>query len=307
MDIHTSNLLREYKSRKTGVQLNNIKMDPFGYADRHPPSHYLVRDHELPALTIDYINRQVEAWSWVANDHDTCADTPHTRDDSFGYPTYREPDGCWRRHSRARANRREQLCYDKCKELVAERIRVHGVYLDDVPLPLVEPGEELVPSTILSTVTSLPPSTPASSMTAGDLTINREQEDEESATDFRPAFVPGPEHPRVGWTVIRRSEPYSFKIPFEDRSRGPVPYIHFVINQREQPAALGTEGKGKPQYYKPLYLIPMPAREAGTPTGHSLALFLEGHTAHHEVDCALTLVTDLGAAADVHQFRHSMR
>ncbi|KAH9054625.1 hypothetical protein EDB87DRAFT_1580440 [Lactarius vividus] len=52
----------------------------------------------------------------------------------------------------------------------------------------------------------------------------------------------------------------------------------------------------------------MPAREeAGTPTGHSLALFSEGHTSRNEVNRALALVADLGAATDVHRFRFSLR
>ncbi|KAH9053273.1 hypothetical protein EDB87DRAFT_1581104 [Lactarius vividus] len=52
----------------------------------------------------------------------------------------------------------------------------------------------------------------------------------------------------------------------------------------------------------------MPARiEAGTPEGHSLVLFSEGHPARHEVDRALALVADPGAAGDVPQFRLSMK
>ncbi|KAH9051852.1 hypothetical protein EDB87DRAFT_1582084 [Lactarius vividus] len=52
----------------------------------------------------------------------------------------------------------------------------------------------------------------------------------------------------------------------------------------------------------------MPARvEAGTPEGHSLALFSEGHPARHEVDRALALVADPGAAGDIHRFRLSMK
>ncbi|KAH9052357.1 hypothetical protein EDB87DRAFT_1581751 [Lactarius vividus] len=52
----------------------------------------------------------------------------------------------------------------------------------------------------------------------------------------------------------------------------------------------------------------MPPRlEARTPAGHSLALFSEGHPAHNEVDQALALTADPGAAGDVHRFRLSMR
>ncbi|KAH9053757.1 hypothetical protein EDB87DRAFT_1580854 [Lactarius vividus] len=52
----------------------------------------------------------------------------------------------------------------------------------------------------------------------------------------------------------------------------------------------------------------MPARtEARTPAGHSLALFSKGHTAHNEVDHALALTADPGAAGDIHRFRLSMR
>ncbi|KAH9050769.1 hypothetical protein EDB87DRAFT_1583256 [Lactarius vividus] len=52
----------------------------------------------------------------------------------------------------------------------------------------------------------------------------------------------------------------------------------------------------------------MPARmDVGVLPGHSLALFATDHTARNEVDWALALVADLGAAADVHQFRLSMR
>ncbi|KAH9052174.1 hypothetical protein EDB87DRAFT_1660244 [Lactarius vividus] len=72
--------------------------------------------------------------------------------------------------------------------------------------------------------------------------------------------------------------------------------------------ALGTEGRGKPQYFKPLHSIPMPARvEAGTPAGHSLALFSEGHVARNEIDRTLALAADPGAAADVHRFHLSMK
>ncbi|KAH9052250.1 hypothetical protein EDB87DRAFT_1581829 [Lactarius vividus] len=81
-----------------------------------------------------------------------------------------------------------------------------------------------------------------------------------------------------------------------------------MINQREQPVALGTEGKGKPQYFKPLYSIPMlPRDEVGTPAGHSLMLFSEGHAARNKVDRTLALVMDPGAMADIHRFRLSMR
>ncbi|KAH9051415.1 hypothetical protein EDB87DRAFT_1666107 [Lactarius vividus] len=103
-------------------------------------------------------------------------------------------------------------------------------------------------------------------------------------------------------------EPYAFEIPFKDGSRGPAPYIRFVINQREEPVSLGTEGRDKPQYFMPLRAIPMPARtDARVPPGHSLALFATDHTARNEVDWALALVADPGAAADVHRFRLSMR
>ncbi|KAH9052650.1 hypothetical protein EDB87DRAFT_1581560 [Lactarius vividus] len=52
----------------------------------------------------------------------------------------------------------------------------------------------------------------------------------------------------------------------------------------------------------------MPPRvEAGTPEGHSLALFSDDHPARHEVDRALALVADPGAAGDVHRFRLSMK
>ncbi|KAH9051087.1 hypothetical protein EDB87DRAFT_1582900 [Lactarius vividus] len=52
----------------------------------------------------------------------------------------------------------------------------------------------------------------------------------------------------------------------------------------------------------------MPARtDAGVPAGHSLALFSANHTARNEVDRALALVADPGAAADVHRFRMSMK
>ncbi|KAH9052556.1 hypothetical protein EDB87DRAFT_1581699 [Lactarius vividus] len=52
----------------------------------------------------------------------------------------------------------------------------------------------------------------------------------------------------------------------------------------------------------------MPARtDAGVPTGHSLALFAADHTARNEVDRALALVADPGAAADVHRFWMSMK
>ncbi|KAH9053771.1 hypothetical protein EDB87DRAFT_1580836 [Lactarius vividus] len=52
----------------------------------------------------------------------------------------------------------------------------------------------------------------------------------------------------------------------------------------------------------------MPARtDAGVPVGHSLALFTTDHTARNEVDRALALVADPGAAADVHRFRLSMK
>ncbi|KAH9051515.1 hypothetical protein EDB87DRAFT_1582407 [Lactarius vividus] len=52
----------------------------------------------------------------------------------------------------------------------------------------------------------------------------------------------------------------------------------------------------------------MPARtDAGVPSGHSLALFSADHTARNEVDRALALVADPGAAADVHRFRMSMK
>ncbi|KAH9052856.1 hypothetical protein EDB87DRAFT_1581372 [Lactarius vividus] len=68
------------------------------------------------------------------------------------------------------------------------------------------------------------------------------------------------------------------------------------------------EGKDKPQYYKPLCALPMPARtDAGVPTGNSLVLFSADHTARNEVDRALALVADPGAAADVHRFRMSMK
>ncbi|KAH9065023.1 hypothetical protein EDB87DRAFT_1574745 [Lactarius vividus] len=50
-----------------------------------------------------------------------------------------------------------------------------------------------------------------------------------------------------------------------------------------------------------------PCLEAGTPAGHSLALFSEGHPAWNEVDRALALTADPGAAGDVHRFRLSMR
>ncbi|KAH9060695.1 hypothetical protein EDB87DRAFT_1576821 [Lactarius vividus] len=50
-----------------------------------------------------------------------------------------------------------------------------------------------------------------------------------------------------------------------------------------------------------------PRTEAGTPEGHSLALFSDDHLARHEVDRALALVADPGAAGDVHRFRLSMR
>ncbi|KAH9052561.1 hypothetical protein EDB87DRAFT_1581695 [Lactarius vividus] len=52
----------------------------------------------------------------------------------------------------------------------------------------------------------------------------------------------------------------------------------------------------------------MPARtDAGVPEGHLLALFATDHTARNEADRVLALVTDPGAAADVHQFRLSMK
>ncbi|KAH9051423.1 hypothetical protein EDB87DRAFT_1582626 [Lactarius vividus] len=52
----------------------------------------------------------------------------------------------------------------------------------------------------------------------------------------------------------------------------------------------------------------MPPRvEAGTPEGHSLALFSDDHPARHEVDHALALVADPGAAGDIHRFRLSMK
>ncbi|KAH9054659.1 hypothetical protein EDB87DRAFT_1580410 [Lactarius vividus] len=103
-------------------------------------------------------------------------------------------------------------------------------------------------------------------------------------------------------------EPYTFKIPFEDRLWGPAPYIRFVINQREQLVVLGTEGKNRPQYFKPLCTLPMLARsDMGVPPGHSLALFAVDHTACNEVDRALALTTDPGAAMDVHRFRLSMK
>ncbi|KAH9059068.1 hypothetical protein EDB87DRAFT_1577866 [Lactarius vividus] len=52
----------------------------------------------------------------------------------------------------------------------------------------------------------------------------------------------------------------------------------------------------------------MPPRvEAGTPEGHSLALYSDDHPARHEVDRALALVADPGAAGDVHRFRLSMK
>ncbi|KAH9051528.1 hypothetical protein EDB87DRAFT_1582390 [Lactarius vividus] len=52
----------------------------------------------------------------------------------------------------------------------------------------------------------------------------------------------------------------------------------------------------------------MPPRlEAGTPARHSLALFSEGHPARNEVDRALALSADPGAAGDVHRFRLLMR
>ncbi|KAH9054624.1 hypothetical protein EDB87DRAFT_1580439 [Lactarius vividus] len=47
--------------------------------------------------------------------------------------------------------------------------------------------------------------------------------------------------------------------------------------------------------------------EARTPAGHSLALFSEGHPARNEVDRALALTVDPGAAGDVHRFQLSMR
>ncbi|KAH9057377.1 hypothetical protein EDB87DRAFT_1578758 [Lactarius vividus] len=50
-----------------------------------------------------------------------------------------------------------------------------------------------------------------------------------------------------------------------------------------------------------------PRTEAGTPEGHSLALFSDDHPARHEVDRALALVADPGAAGDIHRFRLSMR
>ncbi|KAH9050789.1 hypothetical protein EDB87DRAFT_1583136 [Lactarius vividus] len=54
--------------------------------------------------------------------------------------------------------------------------------------------------------------------------------------------------------------------------------------------------------------MPMPVRvEAGMPAGHLLALFSEGHPARNEVDRALALMADPGAAGDVHRFRLSMR
>ncbi|KAH9054677.1 hypothetical protein EDB87DRAFT_1580394 [Lactarius vividus] len=68
------------------------------------------------------------------------------------------------------------------------------------------------------------------------------------------------------------------------------------------------EGKDKPQYYKPLCALPMPARtDAGVPLRHSLALFSVDHTVRNEVDRALALVADPGAAADIHHFRMSMK
>ncbi|KAH9051805.1 hypothetical protein EDB87DRAFT_1582138 [Lactarius vividus] len=52
----------------------------------------------------------------------------------------------------------------------------------------------------------------------------------------------------------------------------------------------------------------MPAREeVETPAEHSLALFSEGHVARNEVNCALALVADPGAAADIHRFHLSTR
>ncbi|KAH9055473.1 hypothetical protein EDB87DRAFT_1688108 [Lactarius vividus] len=267
-------------------------MDPFGYGARHPPQHYHVQHWELSLTATDFIERQVEAWSWVANDHDARADTPHTRDDSFGYAT-------------ARANRRERLQRDKVEELVAERIRVHDLYPDDVPPPIVYP--EVTPSPII------PPTTTTTSSTTASLSVSTyvtpSTTGNVAATpDLRPAFTPGPDHPGEGWHVVRRNEPYAFDIPGEDGTRRTIPYIRFAINQREQPVILGTEGRDRPQYFKPLYALPMPARvEAGTLEGHSLALFSDGHPARHEVDRALALVADPGAAGDVHRFRLSMK
>ncbi|KAH9051958.1 hypothetical protein EDB87DRAFT_1693234 [Lactarius vividus] len=310
-DVHAPDLVREYKDRKTGVQINTIDMDPFGYGPRHPPQHYRVQHWELSLTTTDFIERQVEAWSWVANDHDARADTPRTRDDSFGYATYREPDGRWRRHSRARANRRERLQRDKVEELVAERIRVHGLYPDDVPPPIVYP--EVTPSPIIPPISAVPQTTNTETTTGSSLSVSTyvtptTTGEASSNPEFRPAFTPGPEHPGVGWRVARRNEPYAFDIPCENGTRRQIPYIRFVINQREQPVILGTEGRDKPQYFKPLFTLPMPPRiEAGTPEGHSLALFSEGHPARHEVNRALALVADPGAAGDVHQFRLSMK
>ncbi|KAH9051031.1 hypothetical protein EDB87DRAFT_1753337 [Lactarius vividus] len=58
----------------------------------------------------------------------------------------------------------------------------------------------------------------------------------------------------------------------------------------------------------PLRAIPMPARtDAGVPPGHYLALFATDHTVRNEVDRALVLVADPGAAADVHRFRLLMQ
>ncbi|KAH9051668.1 hypothetical protein EDB87DRAFT_1735075 [Lactarius vividus] len=52
----------------------------------------------------------------------------------------------------------------------------------------------------------------------------------------------------------------------------------------------------------------MPAWEGvGIPPGHSLVLFSTDHPARNEIDRALALVADPGAAADVHQFRLSTK
>ncbi|KAH9052072.1 hypothetical protein EDB87DRAFT_1693011 [Lactarius vividus] len=266
-DMHAPDLIREYKNKKAGVQLNVIDMDPpLLYGNRHPLQHYLVKDHELSALTRDYIKCQVKAWSWNLMDA-------------------------------------EDAILEL--ELIGESVYTAT---NDIPPRIIPPLDKITPSMVVSMVSSLLLTAPTPSRTMEALHDDGEDRTGEGAADFRPTFIPGPEHPGVGWRVARRSEPYSFEIPFEDGSRGPVPYLQFIINQREQPVALGTEGRGKPQYYKPLYSIPMPAHEeAGTPAGHSLALFSKGHVVRNEVDRALTLVVDLGAAADVHRFCLSMR
>ncbi|KAH9083381.1 hypothetical protein EDB83DRAFT_2511645 [Lactarius deliciosus] len=177
------------------------------------------------------------------------------------------------------------------------------------------------PPTVISYITAPegPPSSPPPSSSSSSLLY--------TDTDYRdapviripdtppladsPPCAPSPiredaEHPGPGWLVYIPGEPCMPHIPTGRGGYKVTQYVHYVIDQFDEPISMGTRGRGQPHYGGTLTAASRPRdHDPDTHNDHLFPLHAD-YNDQSAINLALTALGDPVVLADVHRLCQSL-